>query len=75
MAYGVNLKHLEVDKITWSFSKKRVPPLRGALIALSTGEGRGVLFLTGAENTAKYKYICCLPGDPTVLISWRSMSN
>jgi hypothetical protein len=40
MAYGVILKHLEVDKIIWgSFSKK------------FRQEGWGALFLTGVENT------------------------
>jgi hypothetical protein len=38
MAYGVILKHLEVDKITWGvifFLKKGRTPLRGVLTAFS----------------------------------------
>jgi hypothetical protein len=41
MAYGVILKHLEVDKITWGhfqkFPKESAPrpPLRGALMAFT----------------------------------------
>jgi hypothetical protein len=64
MAYGVILKHLEVDKITWggSFSKKKnffkegwhplrgVHSLRGALMAFSVGK-RG-----GAPSISKKKY-------------------
>jgi hypothetical protein len=41
MAYGVILKHLEVDKITWgSFSKKK----RGAVMAFSAGKRGGATF-------------------------------
>jgi hypothetical protein len=59
VAYGVILKHLEVDKITRrSFSKKtniflkRAPFTRGADGLFGRTEGRGALFLTGVENTA-----------------------
>jgi hypothetical protein len=43
MAYGVILKHLEVDKITWGgvFFKEGCPPLRGALTAFSAGKRCG----------------------------------
>jgi hypothetical protein len=45
MAYGVILKHLEVDKITWgSFSKILKGPLRGALMAISVGKRGGAPF-------------------------------
>jgi hypothetical protein len=45
MAYGVILKHLEVDKITWQwFSKGRWRPFRRE-------GGAGALFFTGVENT------------------------
>jgi hypothetical protein len=52
MAYGVILKHLEVDKITWgSFTKKNIifllegwSPLRGALTAFSAGKRGGMPF-------------------------------
>jgi hypothetical protein len=48
MAYGVILKHLEVDKITWGghFLKKNTCSIFGRK------EGRGALYLTGVENTA-----------------------
>jgi hypothetical protein len=49
MAYGVILKHLEVDNITWGgvILKKK----RGADGLFGEKEGRCVLFLTGVENT------------------------
>jgi hypothetical protein len=40
MAYGVILKHLEVDKITWSFFFKR-----GAPTAFLAGKRGGAPFL------------------------------
>jgi hypothetical protein len=46
MAYGVILKHLEVDKLGGSFSKKKEAP------HFRLKEGRGALSLTGVENTA-----------------------
>jgi hypothetical protein len=52
MVYGVILKHLEVDKITWS--------LRGADGLFGGKEGWGALILTGVEDTAEI-----LMGDVT----------
>jgi hypothetical protein len=48
MAYGVILKHLEVDKITWGSLSKKTK----ILFLKKIGKyGRGALFLTGVENT------------------------
>jgi hypothetical protein len=49
MAYGVILKHLEVE----TFVKKegRTPFKRGTDGLFGGKEGRGALFLTGVENT------------------------
>jgi hypothetical protein len=53
MAYGVILKHLEVDKITHFLKEKK--NLRGALMAFfSAGKRGGHTFFTGVENTAFY---------------------
>jgi hypothetical protein len=57
MAYGVILKHLEVDKITlvifFLFKKKEegAPLKRGADSLFSRKEVQVTLFLTGVENT------------------------
>jgi hypothetical protein len=54
MAYGVILKHLEVDKITWGHFLKKIKKIlrRGADDLFGGKEGLGALFLTGVENTA-----------------------
>jgi hypothetical protein len=43
MAYGVILKHSEVDKITW-----------GVKETFSAGKRCGALFLTGVENNGEH---------------------
>jgi hypothetical protein len=51
MAYGVILKHLEVDKITWgSFPHPKNFFKRGTDCLFGGKEGRGALILTGVEN-------------------------
>jgi hypothetical protein len=47
MAYGVVLKQLEVDKITWGHFLKK-----GRRWPFRWERGAGALFLTGVENTA-----------------------
>jgi hypothetical protein len=51
MAYGVILKHLEVDKITWGsflkmfcFLKRGVAPFKRGATAFSAGKRGGVPF-------------------------------